>query len=61
MDLTLVIIKHIRSAKKAEPQTRLSDFQFRVVNDCPILVNLSNGYVRLLLDADRDFREGAVI
>ena len=50
MNLTLSIISHIRRAKHNEPKTRISHFQFRIVNGCPVLIDLRNGHVRLLSD-----------
>ncbi len=49
MDLTRSIITHIRHAKFVDPATRVSDFQFRVVRDCPILIDLRTGHMQLLL------------
>src|SRR4051812_13696687 len=51
MDLTRSIISHIHRAKLEDPTARVSDFQFRVVRDCPILVDLRTGGVQLLPDA----------
>jgi len=48
MSLTLSIVNHIRRAKQADRQTRVSHFQFRIVKERPILVDLRDGQVRLL-------------
>ena len=48
MSLTLSIINHIRRAKQADRQTRVSHFQFRIVKERPMLVDLRNGQVQLL-------------
>lgn len=48
MDLTVSISRHIRNAKRIDSGSRVSDFQFRMLRDVPILVDLRNGHARIL-------------
>lgn len=62
MSLSLSIINHIRRAKQADRLTRVSHFQFRIVKERPILVDLRSDQVLLLpLEKKNGFSELALM
>ena len=55
MTLTVSIIRHIRKAREGEPLSRVSDFQFRIYRDRPILIDLRNGNACVLDESGSSF------